>query len=373
LGENVKIHSESFESEIKMWVFEEEVEPPNEPKYRKSLGDQPVKLTHIINTVHENIKYLPGIALPENIVASSSLEDTVKDASILVFNLPHQFMEKTLSQISGHQLPYARGVSCVKGVSVSESRVGLFSELITEKLGIYCGALSGANIATEVAAEKFCETTIGYDTPPMDYKGKDGSPENYVKVNEQRQEHTGPTSVTLVPVPPEYKVVDAELLTLLFQRPYFNVTVVSDVAGVSLAGALKNIVALGVGFAAGRGWGSNAEAAVMRRGLLEMLEFGRTFFPKSVKTETFTEQSAGVADLVASCLGGRNFRCAKLAAERDASVEEIERTELNGQKLQGLTTAEEIFKFLVQEQVQDKFPLFRSIHGIYFRHYSSLS
>jgi glycerol-3-phosphate dehydrogenase (NAD+) len=55
-----------------------------------------------------------------------------------------------------------------------------------EKLGIYCGALSGANFAIEMAAEKFCETTIGYDPPPMDLKHPDGPMEgNLIKVDEQ--------------------------------------------------------------------------------------------------------------------------------------------------------------------------------------------
>lgn len=65
--------------------------------------------------------------------------------------------------MKGHILPYARGISCIKGVKVDSTDVSLFSEAIGEKLGIYCGALSGANIANEVAQEKFSETTIAYD------------------------------------------------------------------------------------------------------------------------------------------------------------------------------------------------------------------
>lgn len=142
-----------FEEDVSMWVFEEDVDVPDDGTLRDQLGDKPVKLTHAINTAHQNIKYLSGIKLPDNLVANPDLQDTVRGATILVFNLPHQFMSKTLEQIKGHHLPYARAISCVKGVDISEGTVKLYSELIMEKLGIYCGSLSGANIASEVAAE----------------------------------------------------------------------------------------------------------------------------------------------------------------------------------------------------------------------------
>ncbi|KAL1835025.1 hypothetical protein VTK73DRAFT_6443 [Phialemonium thermophilum] len=139
---------------------------------------------------------------------------------------------------------------------------------------------------------------------------------------------------------------------------------VSDVAGVSLGGALKNIVALAAGFVDGRGWGDNAKAAVMRVGLLEMVRFGREFFGAEVRPSTFTEESAGVADLITSCMGGRNFRCAKMAVERGVSVDEVERTELDGQMLQGTTTAREVNSFLKARGLEARYPLFTAVIGI---------
>ncbi|EAU37196.1 glycerol-3-phosphate dehydrogenase [Aspergillus terreus NIH2624] len=367
VAENTAAHPDLFEKDVPMWVFEEDIDIPSDSKHHAQLGDGPHKLTHVINTVHENVKYLPDITLPSNLIASPDLPSTVQGATLLIFNLPHQFLAKTLDQIKGHHLPYARAISCTKGVDVTEGTVTLFSEMIMEHLAIYCGALSGANIAPEVAAERFCETTIGYHPPPMDLVQPDGSPHdthNLIRIDEQRQVKSQPTSVRLHHVPQSYPHVDAHLLTALFERPYFQVHVVSDVAGVALGGALKNIVALAAGFVAGMGWGENTKAAVIRCGVLEMIRFGRMWFPESVDERTFTEESAGIADLVASCAAGRNYRSACRAVEKGVSVEEIERNELNGQKLQGTSTAHAVWEFLSKHGMTEKFPLFTAIHGI---------
>jgi glycerol-3-phosphate dehydrogenase (NAD+) len=65
-----------------MWVFEEEVTIPKDSKHRSKFGDKAYALTEITNSVHENVKYLPDIALPENVVANPNLETAVKDAPL---------------------------------------------------------------------------------------------------------------------------------------------------------------------------------------------------------------------------------------------------------------------------------------------------
>ncbi|KAG0651082.1 Glycerol-3-phosphate dehydrogenase [Hyphodiscus hymeniophilus] len=332
VAENTRAHPNLFEEEVQMWVFEEEVTLPEDSKYYDaSNAGKPQKLTEVINTCHENVKYLPNIALPTNVIANSSVRDAAKDSSILIFNLPHQFIGRTSKQLEGHILPYARGISCIKGVEVAEDKVSLFSEWIGEGLGIYCGALSGANIANEVANEKWSETTIAYDPPTMDSRSpsRNPSPSDNVSAS-PNMEH-------------------------------------KDVRGrssVSLSGALKNIVALAAGFVEGKGWGDNAKAAVMRVGLLEMVKFGKEFFPETVRVETFTEESAGVADLITSCGSGRNFRCAKMAVERGVTVAEIEKTELNGQLLQGTSTAKDVNNFLKARGRDGEYQLFTAVLDI---------
>jgi glycerol-3-phosphate dehydrogenase (NAD+) len=361
-----------------MWVYEETVIMPTSSKnYDPSseLCTKPQKLTELINHFHENVKYLPGIALPHNIIANPSAEDAVKDSTILIFNLPHQFIDKLSSQIQGKILPYARGVSCIKGVDVSEGKISLFSETIGQKLGIYCGALSGANIANEVALEKFSETTVAYDPPPMDSSRtatpKGPSPHSshidLKALTMMDKKSRGPSKQKLRALPDSFPPLDHITLHTLFHRPYFHVHVVSDVTAVSLAGALKNVVALAAGFVSGLQWGDNAKAAIMRVGLLEMVKFGHMFFPDSgIRTESFTEESAGVADLITSCSSGRNYRCAKLSIERGVSVVEVEKTELNGQVLQGLGTSREVNKFLKSKGKEEEFPLMTAVYSELF-------
>ena len=100
----------------------------------------------------------------------------------------------------------------------------------------------------------------------------------------------------------------------------------------------------------------------MRVGLLEMVKFGTEFFGASVNSQTFTEESCGVADLITSCNGGRNHRCAKWSVQRGVSIEEVEEQELNGQKLQGPLTAKEVNIFLKNQSLEDEFPLFTAVH-----------
>jgi glycerol-3-phosphate dehydrogenase (NAD+) len=369
VAENTKEHPELFEEEVQMWVFEEEFTVPKDSKHYNEASNKPEKLTTLINKHHENIKYLPGVQLPNNVIANPSVVDAVAGASILVFNLPHQFIGKVSEQMRGHILPYARGISCVKGVKVSDDGISLFSESIGKELGIYCGALSGANIANEVAQEKWSETTIAYDPPAVDSRNPtpQGPSPSASHVDLQQIQHTDAqgkrSKVRLSALPPEYPPIDHAVFKALFHRPYFHVRLVSDVAGVSLGGALKNIVALAAGFVDGRGWGDNAKAAVMRVGLLEMVKFGKEFFGQTVHTGTFTEESCGVADLITSCSGGRNHKCAKISVKEGIPIDEVERRELNGQKLQGTSTAKEVNSFLKARGLEKDYPLFTGVYG----------
>lgn len=144
----------------------------------------------------------------------------VKGANALIFVIPHQFIPDTCKQLQGHVPKDAQAISLVKGVEVKEDKIHIFSEVIKEHLGIECAALSGANIANEVARDKFSETTIGCRD-----------------------------------------IEAAKKWAKLFESEFFRVAVNKDVLGVSLGGALKNVVAVAAGLIDGLEWGNNAKVS----------------------------------------------------------------------------------------------------------------
>ncbi|NXU27013.1 GPD1L protein, partial [Thalassarche chlororhynchos] len=99
IGNNVK-KLQKFASTVKMWVFEENINGR--------------KLTDIINNEHENVKYLPGYKLPDNVVAVPNLNEAVQDADLLVFVIPHQFIHKVCDEITGRIPKKALGITLIK-------------------------------------------------------------------------------------------------------------------------------------------------------------------------------------------------------------------------------------------------------------------
>ena len=145
-------------------------------------------------------------------------------------------------QTEGVITPGAIAISAIKGVEVNGQDISTFATVIEDMIGTPCSALGGPNVAQDVANEQFCETTVG------------------AKSDEE-----------------------LELWHAAFNTPRFKVCTVRDVAGVSLAGALKNVVALAAGFVDGLKLGSNTKASIMRMGLAEMAAFTVEFFPGSQK------------------------------------------------------------------------------------------
>lgn len=109
--------------QVSMWTHEEQVELCDHDHDDGQDGSSRIdtaqreKLTRIINERHENVKYLPGIQLPENVVAVSDLAEACRGANLLIFVLPHQFLPELLPEIRKHVDPrHCRGVSLIKGL-----------------------------------------------------------------------------------------------------------------------------------------------------------------------------------------------------------------------------------------------------------------
>ncbi|KAK7793910.1 hypothetical protein R5R35_007680 [Gryllus longicercus] len=307
VGFNAKRHPTLHET-VTMYVYEEIIDGK--------------KLTEIINETHENVKYLPGYKIPSNVIAVPDLVEAAKDADILIFVVPHQFIQRICSTLLGKIKPTACGLSLIKGFERAEGGgIELISHVIQKLLRIPVSVLMGANIAQEVAAEKFCETTIGCKDKEM-----------------------------------------APVFQDLIQTDNFRVVVVDDVDAVEVCGALKNVVAVGAGIVDGLEMGDNTKAAIIRLGLMEMIKFIEVFYP-GCKLSTFFE-SCGVADLITTCYGGRNRRVAEAFVKSSKTIDELEKELLNGQKLQGPITADEINYMLKQRNMEERFPLMTAVHKI---------
>ena len=279
-----------------------------------------------MNTTHENVKYLPGYKLPTNLIAESCIEKAVTGANILVFVIPHQFIGGLCEKIVGNVASDCIGVSLIKGLDFDENGLRPISDVISEKLGgMDISVLMGANIASEVAAGCFCESTIGY-----------------------RNEDNG------------------RLLKDVFDDILFRVGMVDNIHGVEICGALKNVVALGAGFSDGMKLGENCKAAILRIGFEEMRRFIQDRYPE-VNDSTFFA-SCGIADLITTAYGGRNHKVAQayVLAEGKKSIDQLEAEMLKGQKLQGTLTCKEIHVILEREGQVERYPLFTAIYRIAF-------
>ncbi|KAJ2443820.1 Glycerol-3-phosphate dehydrogenase, partial [Coemansia sp. RSA 2424] len=290
-----------FDDAVKFWVHEELVDGR--------------KLTDIINTEHENVKYLPGHKLSDNVVAVSDAAEAVKDATHIIVVIPHQFLQHLLETVHGKILPNARAISLIKGIGINDQGMTTMTQIIHRALAIPVSSLSGANIANEIAEEKYCETTIGCQDPD-----------------------------------------EAIVWRSLFNTPYFQVNCVSDVIGVEFCGALKNVVAVGAGFIDGLGLGNNTKAAIIRIGFLEMRRLAMHLAGASIQESTFME-SCGLADVITTCYGGRNRRLAEEFVRTGKPMPQLERELLNGQKLQGYLTAGEVYSYIDSSGITDHFPL----------------
>ncbi len=208
----------------------------------------------------ENKTFLPGVALPETLEASSKLSEVVGGKEILVSVVPSQFVSLVFQDIAGELAPGTQVISASKGIEVSTGRRmdEVLSGLLTQEQAHLLTFLSGPSFATEVSSE-------------------------------------APTAVVVAS-----RSADAALTAQeIFQTEHFRVYTNPDVLGVELGGALKNVIALAAGVISGMGFGHNTLAALITRGLAEITRLGVTM---GADPATFSGL-AGMGDLVLTCTG----------------------------------------------------------------------
>ena len=210
-----------------------------------------------INSTHINHAYFPELSLPTNIVATSNPDQALTGADLVVLAMPAQTLRGNLSAWSLSIPNNAVLTSLIKGVELGTAErmtevIAGVAKVDTDRVAV----VSGPNLANEIAAREPAATTVAC-------------------VNE------------------DYAIQIQDACTTDYFRPYYT----TDVVGVEIAGAVKNVIALANGMAVGLGYGENSQSALMTRGLAEMSRLGVALGANPL---TFAGL-AGVGDLIATC------------------------------------------------------------------------
>jgi glycerol-3-phosphate dehydrogenase (NAD(P)+) len=215
------------------------------------------ELVATINDRHENPDYLPGITLPPALAATADPARALHGAGIVVLAVPAQTLRRHLEAWLGLLPADAAFVSLMKGIELGTH--DRMSQVIAEVTGAgpeRIAVVSGPNLAREIAERQVAATVVA-------------SADDTLAKRLQQECHTP------------------------YFRPYTN----PDVIGCELGGAVKNVIALGVGIAVGMGCGDNTRATLITRGLAEIARLGTAL---GADQHTFAGL-AGLGDLVATC------------------------------------------------------------------------
>lgn len=213
-----------------------------------------------INASHENPRYLQGIPLAPALRAHHELGEVVPAADVVVSVNPAQHVRAVLQQVVPLMQSDALVVSASKGIEMTSLRTmaQVAAELLPKPAAASSCYLSGPSFALEVARELATAVTVA-----------------------------------------SHDAAAAERTQQIFQTSYFRVYTSEDVTGVELGGSLKNVIAIAAGMAVGLGLGHNAAAALITRGLAEIMRLGVALGANPLTLSGL----AGMGDLILTCTG----------------------------------------------------------------------
>jgi glycerol-3-phosphate dehydrogenase (NAD(P)+) len=281
------------------------------------------ELAREMTETRENTRFLPGVKLPAAIEVSADIEQAVRGAEILVVAIPTAFLRTALTNLAPFLHSDRPMVSVVKGME-NETFMRP-SEIIGEVLGNRAVVvLSGPSHAEEISRRL-------------------------------------PASV----VAASGDLALAKQVQQMFSTDRFRVYTNLDIVGVELAAALKNIVAIAAGISDGLGYGDNAKAALMTRGLVEMTRFGSALGAEAV---TFSGL-AGFGDLVTTCISpySRNRRVGQRLGQGEtldqilASMDAV---------AEGVLTSRSVHEYA--EKLGIEMPITQEVYEVLFKNKSPL-
>ena len=270
-----------------------------------------------INNSRENIKYLPGVVIPNNAFVTSNLAQTLDNKDLIVLAVPSYAVRETLISAKEHIKKDQIVVNVAKGIE--NDTLLRVSQIVHEIIPqAKYGILSGPSHAEEVAR----------DVP-----------------------------TTVVAASEEKKV--ARYIQDVFMTPKFRVYTNPDVIGVELGGSLKNVIALGAGISDGLGYGDNTKAALMTRGIIEMARLGEKMGANKL---TFTGL-AGFGDLIVTCtsMHSRNRRAGILIGE-GKSIDEAIKTV--GMVVEGIKTTKSAYQ--LSQKYNSSMPIVKEIYEVLY-------
>lgn len=278
-------------------------------------------LAEKINTTRFNAEYLPDVRLPPGIHATADAHEALSETTTVLFGVPAQTMRTNLEQWSGLLSADATLVSLAKGIELGT--LMRMSQVIISVTGVdpaQVAVVSGPNLASEISQEQPAATVVACSD-----SGR--------AVALQRALNSG------------------------YFRPYTN----ADVIGTEIGGACKNVIALACGMAAGVGLGENTAAAIITRGLAEIMRLGIAL---GAKTATLAGL-AGVGDLVATCNSphSRN-RSFGAALGRGATMQSALQAR-DGHVVEGVTSCQSVLALASSYDVE--MPLTDAVHRVCHR------
>ena len=270
-----------------------------------------------LNRDRENKAFLPGIALPETIQPVADLGQALAGVDEVLIVVPSHAFRAVADQVA-ERLDGPAGITwATKGFEPGSQR--LLSEVAAERLpGRDLAVISGPTFAGEVARQL-------------------------------------PTAITVAATTETY----AERMATLLHAPWFRAYTSLDLVGVQVGGASKNVLAIAAGIADGLGFGANTRAALITRGLTEIMRLGLKL---GGSAETFMGL-AGLGDLVLTCTDNqsRNRRMG-LALAEGLSIDEARKR--IGQEVEGVHTAQEVYRLSQREGVE--MPISEQVYGVLY-------
>lgn len=266
----------------------------------------------------ENKEYLPGVILPEGLKFTAECENAVKDAEIIILSVPSKAVRQTAMDFAPHFKPNQVLVNVAKGLE--ENSLKRLSQVIQECVPqCQVCVLSGPSHAEEVAREI-------------------------------------PTTCLIASENAETaKMVQGE-----FMNPRFRLYTNTDMVGVEMGAALKNVMALAAGISDGLGFGDNTKAAIMTRGIAEMSRLG---IEMGGKLETFAGLS-GIGDLIVTCtsMHSRNRRAGILLGQGKSLAETLAEIKM---VVEGVNTVEAAYTLAKEHNVE--MPITNAIYEVLFQ------